>query len=143
MKSCRIEFLDDLVFTTDENIMVVDIDCDQSIININSFLVKYFYGELFNVGGALHNMRLSLLELVSQTYTLVTLPGNTRVIFKMNQCFLDRDPLQSEALLQPHQARAFGVIVDECVSYHLGIDENRGGQRLIFDDVSYSMHFYG
>ena len=43
--------------------MVVDNSCYQSIIDINSFLVKSFAGELFNVGGALHNMQSSQLEL--------------------------------------------------------------------------------
>ena len=123
--------------------MVVDNGCDQSIININSFLVKSFAGELFNVGGALHNMQSSQLELVSDAFTLVTFPDNSRVIFKLNQCFLDRDPSQSEALIQPHQARAFGVIVDDCASCHLGVDGNRGGQCLIVDDIAYPMHFDG
>ena len=123
--------------------MVVDNGCDQSIINVNSFLIKSFAGELFNVGGALHSMRSSQLELVSDAFTLITLPDNTHVIFKLNQCFLDRDPSQTEALLQPHQARAFGVIVDDCASCHQGIDGDRGGQQLRIDDVSYPMHFDG
>ena len=123
--------------------MVVDNGCDQSIININSFLIKSFAGELYNVGGALHSMHSSQLELVSDAFTLVTLPDNSKVIFRINQCFLDRDPSQTEALLQPHQARAFGVIVDDCVSCHLGVDGNRGGQQLLVNDVSYPMHFDG
>ena len=57
--------------------------------------------------------------------------------------FFDRDPSQSEAMMQPHQARAFGAIVDDCASCHLGIDRNRGGQQLLVDDVSYPMHFVG
>ena len=139
----RIEYLDDLVITTNENIMVVDNGCDQSIININSFLVQSFAGELFNVGGALHNMKSSQLELVSDAFTLVTLPDNLRIIFKINQCFLNRDPSQSEVLLQPHQARAFGVLVDDCASCHTGVNGERGGQRLVINDISYPMHFDG
>ena len=61
----------------------------------------------------------------------------------MNQYFLDRDSSQSEALPQPHQSRASSVIVDDCAIWYLGIGGNRGGQRLIIDDVSYPMHFYG
>ena len=122
--------------------MVVDNGCDQSIINDNSFLIESFAGELFNVGGALHSMHLSQLELVSDTFTLVTLPDSSRVIFKLNQCSLDRDPSQTEALLQPHQERTFDVIVDDCVSCHLGIAGNRGDQQLHVDNISYPMHFY-
>ena len=83
-----VEYCNDLLITTDENIMVVDNGCNQSIISINSFLVKSFAGELFNVGVALHNIQSSQLELVSDAFTLVTLPDNSRIIFKTNQCFL-------------------------------------------------------
>ena len=79
--------------------MVVDTGCDQFIINISSFLVKSFDGELFNVGGVLHNMHSSQLKRVSDVFILGTLLDNLRVIFKMNKCFLDRDPSHSEALL--------------------------------------------
>ena len=44
-------------------------------------------------------MTSSKLELVNEAYTLVTLPNNTKVIFKINQAFLDRDLSQIEALL--------------------------------------------
>ena len=64
--------------------MVVDNGCNQSIIYMNSFLVKSLSGELFNVGGVLHDMQSSQFELVGEAYTLVTLPDNSRVILKMN-----------------------------------------------------------
>ena len=123
--------------------MVIDNGCDQSIINNNAFFVKSFAGVLFNVGGALHGMRSSSLELVNEAYTIVTLPDSTRIILELNQCFLDRDPLQTEALLQPHQVRAFGVVVDDCSSAHLGQDGLAGGQCLTIGGVSYPMHFDG
>ena len=123
--------------------MVIDNGCDQSIINNNAFYVKSFAGVLYNVGGALHGMQASSLELVDKAYTLVTLPNVTNIILELNQCFLDRDPLQTEALLQPHQARAFGVIVDDCASCHLGPDGQSGGQCITIDAVSYPMHFDG
>ena len=123
--------------------MVVDNGCDQSIININSFLVHSFAGVYYDVGGALQNMRSSHLQLVNCAFTLVTLPDNSKVIFKLNQCFLDSDPSQSEALLQPHQARAFGVVVDDCSNRHLGKDGKPGGQCLSVHGVDYPMHFDG
>ena len=44
-------------------------------------------------------MTSSKLELFNDAYTLVTLPNYTKVIFKINQTFLDRDSNQTEALL--------------------------------------------
>ena len=81
-----------MVISTNENIIVIDNGCNQSIININSFLVYSFAGVIFNVGGALQGMQSSNLELVSEAYTLVTLSDNSKVIFKINQAFLDKDP---------------------------------------------------
>ena len=75
--------------------MVVDNGCDQSIINVDSFLIKSFAGELFNVDGVLNSMHVLQLELISEAFTLVTLPDNLHVIFQMNQCFLDQDLSQS------------------------------------------------
>ena len=109
----------DLVIPELENILVIDNGCDQSIINLNSFLIQSFAGINYNVGGALHAMNSKSLELVNTAFTLVTLPDNTKVIFQINQAFLDRDPLQTEALLQPHQARSFGIIVDDCAERHV------------------------
>ena len=116
MKKRRVDYVEDLIITTNENIMVIDNGCDQSIINLSSFLIQSFAGVMYNVGGALHSMSASNLELMNEAFTLCTLCDNSKVIIKLNQCFLDRDPLQTEALLQPHQARAFGVIVDDCAS---------------------------
>ena len=121
------EFLEDLIIRTDENIMVIDNTCDQSIININAFYVTSFAGVLYNVGGALQGMSSSSLELVNEAYTLTILPNNDKVIFMLNQCFLDRYPLQTEALLQPHQARAHDVIVDNWATCHVGSTGNPGG----------------
>ena len=88
-------------------------------------------------------MAATNLELVSDAYTLVTLRNNSKVLFKLNQCFLDRNPKQTEALLQPHQMRAFGVVVDDCASCHLGPSLKPGGQCLTIADTSYGMHFDG
>ena len=107
--------------------MVVDNGCDQSIINQNSFLINSFAGVLFNVGGALNGMHSSKLELVSEAFTLVTLEDNSKILFKMNQCFLDTDPSQTEALMQPHQARSFGIMVDDCARCHIGANGLAGG----------------
>ena len=61
----------------------------------------------------------------------------------MNQCFLDMDPSQTEALIQPHQARAFGVIVDDCARCYIGANGLVGGQYIKTNGVHYGMHFGG
>ena len=82
-------------------------------------------------------------ELMSDAYTLVTLRDNNKVLFKINQCFLDRYPNQTEALLQPHKMQAFGVVVDDCASCHLVPSLKSGDQCLTIADTSYGMHFDG
>ena len=133
----------DLCIPFMENILVVDNGCDQTIVNINCFLIQSFAGIQTSVGGALNSMTPSTLELVNESFTLVTLPNKCKVIFQINQAFLDRDPLQTEALLQPHQMRAFGIIVDDCAKRHLGPDNKQGGQCIRVDGTSYPMHFDG
>ena len=86
-------------------------------------------------------MQSSNLELVSEAYTLVTLSDNSKVIFKINQAFLDKDPAQSEALLQPHQMRAFGVVVDDCASRHVSSNGDPGGQCLTVSSTKLGMDF--
>ena len=74
----------DLVIPELENILVIDNGCDQSIINLNSFLIQSFASINYNVGDALHTMNSKSLELVTNAFTLVTLPDTTKVIFQIN-----------------------------------------------------------
>ena len=104
MKSTErcLTYVNDLCIPSDENILVTDNGCDQSIININSFLVQSFTGTYYNVGGAIGTMKSTNLELVNEAFTLVSIPNGGRIIFKINQTYLNKNPKQSEALLQPH-----------------------------------------
>ena len=88
-------------------------------------------------------MSSSNLELVSEAFTLVTIDEDKKYIFKTNQAFVDRDPTQSESLIQPHQMRAFGVIVDDCAKSHLGPTNLPGGQCISIENNRYGMHFDG
>ena len=88
-------------------------------------------------------MSSSNLELVSEAFTLVTIDEIKKYIFKTNQAFVDRDPTQSESLIQPHQMRAFGVIVDDCAKSHLGPTNLPGGQCISIENKRYGMHFDG
>ena len=67
-----------LVIHFNENMLVIDISCDQTIININAFLIKYFAGIKFNIGGALNSMKSTKLKLINDAYTLLTLPNHVK-----------------------------------------------------------------
>ena len=114
-----------------------------SIFFINSFLIHTFAGVSHKINSALSNMKSNTLELVSDDYTLVTINEHKKFVFKLNQVFLDRNPLQREALLQPHQMRAFGVMVDDCSRSHLGPSNRPGGKCIIVNNIQYDMHFDG
>ena len=121
--------IDDLVIPSRiERIFLIDNGCDVSIISNNSFLINTYTGTFFNVDGALLNMKTNNLQLVNDCYTVAILPSNKLVILKINQCLLDKDPSQQDLLLQPHQVRAFGVVVDDVAKRHLSKDGKQGGQ---------------
>ena len=91
--SRRLTSQDDLVIPHTECILIIDNGCDQSIINLNAFLIQSFAGVFYNMGGALHAISSTNLELVNDAFTLVTLPNNDKIIFQINQVFLDMDPM--------------------------------------------------
>ena len=136
----KVTTIGDLVVTTDECILIIDNGCDQTIINKSCFKIDTHTGIFYNVGGALDSMSCSNLELVNSAYTLVTLP-TCKVIFRINQALLDQDPHQTEALIQPHQARAFGVMIDDCARCHVAANGKPGGQCIIIDNDKLPLHF--
>ena len=75
----------DLVIPVNENILVIDNSCYQTIVDINAFLTEYFAGIQLNVGGALNSMESTKLELFYGAYTLITLPNNVKVISKLTK----------------------------------------------------------
>ena len=106
--------------------MIVNNDCDQTIINKFCFKIDTRTGIFYNVGSALGYMSCSSLELVNSAYTLVQLPS-CNVIVRINQALLDCDPSQTEALLQPHQARSLGAMIDDCARCHVAVKLKPGG----------------
>ena len=67
----RLSYLNhDLVVPIGEHILVIDNDCDQTIIKLNYFVIEYFALIQFNVGVALHIMASIKLELFNDAYTL-------------------------------------------------------------------------
>ena len=111
--------------------------------NISAVLIEYFAGIKFNVRGALNSIKSTKLELVNDDYILVTLTNNVKMGFKINQAFLDNDPTQTDALLQPDQVRAFEVIVDDCASRHLSTSLSPGTQCIKVGDRTWTMYFNG
>ena len=126
-----------------ENVLIVDKGCDQTIVNLNSFLIHTFTGVFFNVNGAMSSMKTADLELVDEAYTLVTLENKPKVIFKINQCLCDNDPHASEALLQPHQVQHYGVIIDDVSRKHLSVTGEPGTQCMKIDDHTLPFMFDG
>ena len=128
ISSRKVTLVEDLVISLDEEILIIDNGCDQTIINLNSYLIVTHTGIFYNVDGALDCMSSSKLELVNNCYTVAVFANQPPVLLKINQALLDTNPLQTEALLQPHQARAFGVIVDDCARRHCSAIGKPGGQ---------------
>ena len=77
----RLNYLDHLVIPINTHLLIIYNDCDQTIINLNLFLVNFFAGVHFTIGGALSIISSSKLESVNDAYNLVTLPNHTKIIF--------------------------------------------------------------
>ena len=125
--TCRsIKHFNDLTITSDESILVVDSGCDQSIVSNLVFKIGCRTGVFFDVNGALSGMKGDLpLEVVNNCITTCVLPNKIRVLLVINQALLDLNPANLESLLQPHQARAYGVVVNDVASRHLATEKNR------------------
>ena len=77
----RLTLVNDLLIPFMGNILVIDNGCDQTIININPFLIESFAGICYNVGGALNSMTSITIELINESFTLATLPNKSKEIF--------------------------------------------------------------
>ena len=134
----------DLVICSDESVLIVDSGCDQSIISVSSFVVGCHTGIKYSVDGALDDMKSKApLEVVNRCVTCCTLTTSKKILLELNQCLLDLSPNQSESLLQPHQARAHGVIVNDVAKRHLATDKRQGAQNLVVDDIEIPLNFDG
>ena len=61
----RLTIVNNLSISFMENISVIDNGCDQTIINVNYFLIQSFAVIQYNVGGDLNSMTPLSLELVN------------------------------------------------------------------------------
>ena len=144
MVNRRLEVRDGLQICVDEIIAVIDSGCDQCIININSFVIKSYSGLLFCVTGALAGMISGeALELVSDAYTLLICPDGREILAKFNQVLLDRNPDQEETLIQPHQLRSNGVVVDDVPTCHIASNGKPGRQCINVGGTEIPLYFDG
>lgn len=71
----------------------------ESMNSLNSFFIFACTITYFDIAIGSSKIKLTVtLELVHKTYTLVTLVDWTKIVFKMNQAFLNIDPSQNGAL---------------------------------------------
>ena len=89
----RIKKIDnELTIVDNENLIIIDNGCDQTIINLNSFVVMTFTGILFDVNGAMDSMKSEPLELVNNTYTLAILNNKQKVYLKTKLILVGQRP---------------------------------------------------
>ena len=109
---------------------IFDSGCDNSLVNLTSFIVGNYLGTKYNLRGALNGMgNAHVLELANNCLTKIVCKDRS-FIGVVNQCLVDPDPEQTETLLQPHQLRANGVLLDDVPPCHLRIDGSPGTLRL-------------
>ena len=66
-----------------------------------------------------------------------------RILLVIDQALLDLNPTNLESLLQPHQARAYGVVVNDVASRHLATEKKQGCQNLVIGEKSLPLYFDG
>ena len=111
------------------DIIIIDSACDQSIVNGHAFVVVSRTGEYFHVNGVLTGWMEADTPLeVVDAVTKVTLKSGTQYLLQMNQSLIDMCPEQRESLLQPHQSRAHGVLIDDCPTHRKTVGGTNGSQ---------------
>ena len=60
--------------------------------------------------------------------TKVTLKNGNSYLLQMDQSLIDICPQQRESLLQPHQTRSHGVLINNCRTQHKIIGGTHGTQ---------------
>ena len=123
--------------TKSQCILIMDLGCDQSIVNSKAFSVGTPLNKYIHLHGALQGGRMESskpLQLVNNACSVATLPDGSEVIIQINQAILDTHEDQTEALLQPHQCRSFGVSIHDVANCHIDNNGNIGQQCIITKD---------
>ena len=110
-----------------ENILIIDSACYQSIISDSAFIVVSRSGNFYHVNGALSGRMDSetVLEVINAVTKDTTKDGFSYIL-QLNQSLLELCSSQRESLLQPHQSRAHGDLIDDCPSHHKTITSLNG-----------------
>ena len=82
------------------------------------------------------------LEVVDAV-TKITLQDGKSFLLQMNPSLIDPCPDQRESLLQPHQSRAHGVLIDDFPLQHRQIDGSCGSQCVQVLDTVLPLTFDG
>ena len=82
------------------------------------------------------------LELCNVATKAVFADGRSCILI-LNQFMLDENPQQTESLLNPHQARAHQVMIDDKAVTHRRVDGNFGTQHFVVEGTSFPLHFDG
>ena len=74
---------------------------------------------------------------------LIFWPDTTKVIFEINQAFVDKDLMQTDTLIQLHQVRSFGIITNDYGKKYFAPSGKQSQQFIVVNSKSYSMHIDG
>ena len=87
-------------------------------------------------------MHASNLQLVSNCFTTAVLLSDKLVILELI-FLLDKNNTQTEYLLQPHQARAFGMVVNDVAKRYPVMDSKQDSQCVSIGADTQPFHFDG
>ena len=110
------------LYDRDDKVLVIDInsECDQSMIHSSACHVLNFTSQYFQINGVMSDMRSNEALQVVNAAVLITNPYTKyKLIGIINQSLLLCDVNCTESLLQPHQARCFGTVIDDCCKHHM------------------------
>ena len=97
---------------------------------------------MFNVRGAFDGESDSHVMQLVDVVTMVQFESEQKMV-QVNQCLLDTDNTNAEFLLQPHQLRDYGVIVNDVSRTHLGPGGELGKQSITVGETTYPLSFDG
>ena len=118
-------------YESNDKVLVMDSGCDQSMIHSSVCHVLSFTNQYFQINGVMSGMKSEEALQVVDAAVLITNPyNNNKFIGIVNQALLLCDENCTESLLQPHQARCFGTVIDDCCKHHYSTGGKPGTQSI-------------
>lgn len=119
------------LYDSSDKILVIDSACYQSMIHSSACHVLNFTSQYFKRNSVMSSMRSDDALKVVNAAILITNPyNNNKIIGILNQSLLLRDENCTESLLQPHQARCFGTVINDCCKHHMSTGKKAGTQSI-------------